>query len=1105
MRPPRNLCRLSYRSFLPCTELPWWLLAACLISSGCYIRDHEPKASVSDAATSATDLLHTLDDRRWVEPRLSRGRAHQSCRDVCLSSQLLCEPVCPGENGSAHNLGEAVSKWTEEDNDPLETHARAILLLATQHELPGLERAVEMLELLVNQHPADAYFLSDLAAGYIVLGQRKEEPLHLAKAMVAAERSLKLDASLAEGRFNRALASSRLSLFADALTAWDSYIELDPDSPWAAEARVWQRRAVNVPDAAEEWKEARDRLAAAAERRNADLVLELVEVAPTAARLWLQDTVLPEWGSAHLEGDENSARRSLTTARIVAEVLTERRADRLLLDAVQAIERAKGQRLRLLADGHRAYGEATLSYRAFDLTAAGRSYRLASDLLGAGDSPFRAWAVIGSAVLEYQEHDLPAALGLLIPLRKQAERLGYNSLAGRTAWIIGLCQIYSNLPTEALESYKIALERYRALGESESVGNLHARLAELYYWILGDPESAWRHRLQALSALPSIVDPRRKLFVIGEAASALEADLPRAARDLQREALRIARRFPEDPGNLAIALRTYGETRLDEDPEKASAHLEEAFQISWQVPDSKVRKSIQGRLREVEGRLWAGVDPSRAIASYTAALELLPLDELFVYRAQLYLERALIHLSSDRRAAAEVDLRASVREIEKEWQQVLNRRQPGEHESLWAAYFGSWQQTFDLMIRLQVEMGNSDEALAYAEKARAREILDLIDHRLSSQPSSNGTFVPLTADEIRHSLPAGTVLVEYALLDDQLLTWTFRRGESTGFDAQPIERSLVDRAVAKIQRAAAGRNPDLDPEALHWLHSILVKPILEIVRAGDRLVFVPEDSIHGVPFAALRDDSSDRFLIQDHAIAIAPSATLMLYAERRSREMPHQPKPRVLLVGDPAFTPGLYPGLRQLDGARIETKEVAELYLHTDHLQGRDATVTRFLSLLGRADIVHFAGHAVSVPNDPSKSMLVLAPDGSSDSGALYASDLLRHESLRARIVVLSACSTAGGHAIGALGVSSLVRPIIGAGVPAVVGSLWDVSDLATRQLLIELHRSYSTGADAATALQEAQIALLEKKNRALSEEFSWAPFQVIGTSSLMTSNKKEH
>ena len=96
---------------------------------------------------------------------------------------------------------------------------------------------------------------------------------------------------------------------------------------------------------------------------------------------------------------------------------------------------------------------------------------------------------------------------------------------------------------------------------------------------------------------------------------------------------------------------------------------------------------------------------------------------------------------------------------------------------------------------------------------------------------------------------------------------------------------------------------------------------------------------------------------------------------------------------------------------------------------------------------------------------------------------------------MLSTCSSAGGLPVGAEGVAPFVRPLIGAGVPAVVGTLWNVEDATAEELLVSFHRHYREGNDAAVALQHAQIGLLTKTNNnpGLTPVFAWAPFQVIG------------
>jgi len=69
-------------------------------------------------------------------------------------------------------------------------------------------------------------------------------------------------------------------------------------------------------------------------------------------------------------------------------------------------------------------------------------------------------------------------------------------------------------------------------------------------------------------------------------------------------------------------------------------------------------------------------------------------------------------------------------------------------------------------------------------------------------------------------------------------------------------------------------------------------------------------------------------------------------------------------------------------------------------------------------------------------------------------------------------------------------------GVPAVIGTLWDVNDATAEPLLVSFHQHYREGDDAAVALQKAQIELLRRDSSGLQSVLAWAPFQVIGHSS---------
>jgi CHAT domain-containing protein len=94
---------------------------------------------------------------------------------------------------------------------------------------------------------------------------------------------------------------------------------------------------------------------------------------------------------------------------------------------------------------------------------------------------------------------------------------------------------------------------------------------------------------------------------------------------------------------------------------------------------------------------------------------------------------------------------------------------------------------------------------------------------------------------------------------------------------------------------------------------------------------------------------------------------------------------------------------------------------------------------------------------------------------------------------------------VGPEGVAPLVRPLIGAGIPAVIGSLWDVDDATATELLVSFHRCYQRGSDAADALREAQLQLLHSSNAGYRSALAWAPFELIGNASSPFGPRREN
>ena len=60
------------------------------------------------------------------------------------------------------------------------------------------------------------------------------------------------------------------------------------------------------------------------------------------------------------------------------------------------------------------------------------------------------------------------------------------------------------------------------------------------------------------------------------------------------------------------------------------------------------------------------------------------------------------------------------------------------------------------------------------------------------------------------------------------------------------------------------------------------------------------------------------------------------------------------------------------------------------------------------------------------------------------------------------------------------------------IGSLWQVSDVGTAELMTRFYRGYSAGRSRSTALRDAQLGLIEAGGD-LADPGIWAGFALLG------------
>ncbi|GGA57736.1 CHAT domain-containing protein [Okeania sp. KiyG1] len=271
-------------------------------------------------------------------------------------------------------------------------------------------------------------------------------------------------------------------------------------------------------------------------------------------------------------------------------------------------------------------------------------------------------------------------------------------------------------------------------------------------------------------------------------------------------------------------------------------------------------------------------------------------------------------------------------------------------------------------------------------------------------------------------------------------------------------------------------------DCLKETHKVLIEPIAQLLPKNpeEEVIIIPDAELFRVPFSALKG-SDNKYLIQKHTLRVSPSIKLLQLTQQQKAQKAPNLSNRNLVVGNPVMAIN-YDGTQRgpLPYAEIEAVAIAQL-LNTTPITGAGATKSRITRLMPNSNIIHLATHG-------TPSSLDFAPSGQ-DRGFLTEWDIYQLN-LTADLVVLSACETGLGE-ITTDGVVGIARPFVGAGVPSVVISLWQVPDSTTSELMIDFYKNLQAGQNKAQALRQAMLTTMEK----YPEPGYWAGFFLVGES----------
>jgi tetratricopeptide (TPR) repeat protein len=969
--------------------------------------------------------------------------------------------------------GQALSRIGRSIEDELQVepsaHGRADLALV---KLAGgkPEEAIRLLkDIVVKELLEKAQIFNDLAVAYLSRAEALGQPRDIVRALDVATMATESDPNLPEACFNRALALEKLQLVIQAAAAWKECASGEIDPSWKAEEERHLRelrqppQTVNVEGAL--GRGAEPALATPIAKEQRDLRREALE------------HILPAWGTAFLAGQQAKAGEAVARGRTIGRFLSRRDDDLTVAEVFEEIAQETGQpgaraRLKVLAEGSVLYGEARRSLESYRIDASLPLFEKASDLFTRAGSPLVAWAELGVISCEFYKDNFDVVFTRLESLKAQVDLAQSLVLAGQWHWIKGMAYSRQGDLHASLREFQATVAYFGKTGDRGMLGAGYQLVGEMYR-LLGDEEQAWSYRIKALALLRGFPSSRRRLMVLRDSSESLLAEgSGRAALAFQTEAVQAASQTAPARDLAEMLLwRAQAMSQLGRF-EGAQTDLRDARSLAPNIEDADLEERSLADIGLAEADLESRRNPRSALllydepaAAYRKIGHVLPLATLFLHRARL--ERSL-HLP-DRESA---DLTAGIELFERQWKSL-------DEEKDRVSFLETSTELYDDRIVLEIEQGNPIAALEYSERGRAfwTGSPGSVDaswvRSLSAAPSMGASACP---EDRKPMLPAGVTVLEYAVAGDRVFVWLLHC-DAMRFALLPITGVQLDKLAGAFRRAAQANPPVLGRfEGLAETgYDILVRKVAGDIPAGSILVIVPDKTLRGIPFAALRERSSGRFLIENHEISYAPSTTFL--KTTWSRPSVPAKKDDMLLVSP------LDPTLKE---SREEIRDLSRLYPGAEILTGQDASRDALLKALDRHRVLHYAGHAeVDSPN-PFQSRLPL--QSASDSAAVTVQDLQGRSFERLNLVILSACSSVAATPTRSGSFLGLARPFLSGGVRSVVGTLWDITDAASRGMMESFHRGLLQGCSPAAALRKAQLGHLH-----ILPPSAWAAFAVLG------------
>ena len=912
------------------------------------------------------------------------------------------------------------------------------------------------------------------------------------QALEEFDKALQINPNLPEAHFNKAVCLQSRQMPHEAKNAWQDYLKLDSSSKWADEAR-----------------------------KNLDLLNS------QNLKTGKSDNAAQDFLDAYRNGEEERAKTILNQnnemisgkllhqqlAFLFSETEPEKRAD--YLAALQYAGKLEKENFNdsffleiakfyssLSPQDHALLREAQNAVKSGYSFSKNNNYQKSLEEFSRARAIFAKMGDIWEAKLSeywigynlYQLSKNDESNRIFGELAKFCEAEKYSWLASITFSRIAVNAVSANKYSKALAYNKKAFNLAKERGDLYQQQRSYVQIAETYQ-TLRQPTEAFKNIENALQLIenPSTSMRQKARTYLTAAAIFYEKKLYALAMHSLREVLSLN----EEIRDKTFAHYTY--LKLSEIKNKVGARKEaidlaqKSFEVAESFGEGGARfRAIGYSLIQVADLKREAGNFQEALKDYDRSIQIyeeidFPLDYYEAKRNRLY-----CYFENK-------DDETITREIE----DVLNFFEANRKEILEEqnrnSFFDNEQSIYDLAIEYEFSKGNYEKAFNYAETSRARSLLDIQENGAKLELENNQPQVilnkqiiskPRQLAEIRAQLPPQAQLVEYSILRNQVVMWLVTKDSFNVF-SHKILKSELEEKISSFLREIERRSGE-EKALAGELYEILFRPLEANLDKSRGVFIIPGKAVFQVPFSALYSPERKQFLVVDYKLTLSSSANVFLNNSENARQYKVGEAEKILSVGNPRFDRDLFPSLPNLTSAEKESKDIAEFYTESEIMIGEEATKEKFKGKIAESNIVHFAGHYVTDESSPLLSSFLVA--GRGEDSRLTNYELLEQRLSKTKLIVLAACETNLEGYFNGEGAVGAGRVFLASGVPLIIASQWKIDSDATTGIMENFPRLRKTQAmDTASALQKAQIAMLDGENKELRQPFYWAAFSAIG------------